>query len=228
MQRRSFLAAAPALGLSIAVNHVWAQTTPRPMVVSSGGTTGTYYRLMKEFDDAAPGVIVNTESDGSLTNVDRVMDNQAELGITQLDALYIRGMKETNLKERIRVLALLHSEEIHFIAKSPPQGEGGIFGLHLSSKPSVLNSVDDLRGRKIGFWGGAVITEQVIASLTEIGWVPMEFPSVPTALKALKTDHIDTLMAVGGQPLGWVSEFSRDYRLLGAVDAMVARLAGGS
>ena len=57
------------------------------MVVSSGGTTGTYYRLMKEFDEAAPGMIVNTESDGSLTNVDRVMDNQAELGVAELDAL---------------------------------------------------------------------------------------------------------------------------------------------
>ena len=91
MQRRLFLAAAPALGLSIAANRGWAETTPKPMVVSSGGTTGTYYRLMKEFDEAAPGVIVNTESDGSLTNVDRVMDNQAELGITQLDALYIRA-----------------------------------------------------------------------------------------------------------------------------------------
>jgi uncharacterized protein len=225
MQRRSLLAAAPALGLSIAVNRGWAQTTPKPMVVSSGGTNGTYYRLMKEFDDAAPGVIVNTESDGSLTNVDRVMDNQAELGITQLDALYIRAMKETNLKERIRVLALLHSEEIHFLAKSPPQGEGGILGFHLGSKPAVLNLVDDLHGRKIGFWGGAVITEQVFASLTLIGWIPMEYPDQRTAFEALRTDQIDALLAVGGQPLAWVSELSRDYKLLGATDAMVARLA---
>src|ERR1700729_233563 len=123
MQRRLFLTAVPALGLSFAADHGWAETPPKPMVVSSGGTTGTYYRLMKEFDEAAPGVIINTESDGSLTNVDRVMDNQAELGITQLDALYIRAMKETNLKDRIRILALLHAEEIHFLAKSPPQGE---------------------------------------------------------------------------------------------------------
>ena len=225
MQRRSLLAAIPALGLSIAGNRGWAQTTPKPMMVSSGGTTGTYYRLMKEFDEAAPGVIVNTESDGSLTNVDRVMDNQAELGITQLDALYIRAMKETNLKERIRVLALLHSEEIHFIAKSPPQGEGGILSFRLGSKPAVLNSVDDLRGRKIGFWGGAVITEQVIATLTLIGWSPVECPDQRTAFEALRTDQIDVLMAVGGQPLGWVSELSRDYKLLGVTDAMVARLA---
>ena len=225
MHRRSMLAAAPALGLSIAVNHGWAQTTPKPMVVSSGGTTGTYYRLMKEFDEAAPGVIVNTESDGSLTNVDRVMDNQAELGITQLDALYIRAMKETNLKERIRFLTLLHSEEIHFLAKSPPQGEGGILSLRLSSKPAILNSVDDLRGRKIGFWGGAVITEQVIATLTLVGWIPVEFPDQRAAFEALRTDQIDALMAVGGQPLGWVSELSRDYKLLGVTDAMVSRLA---
>jgi uncharacterized protein len=225
MQRRMFLAAMPALGLSSAANHGWAETPPKPMVVSSGGTTGTYYRLMKEFDEAAPGVIINTESDGSLTNVDRVMENQAELGITQLDALYIRAMKETNLKDRIRVLALLHSEEIHFIAKSPPQGDTGILGFNFGSKPSKINSVDDLHGRKIGFWGGAVITEQVIASMTLIGWAPMEYPDQNTAFAALKNDQIDALMAVGGQPLAWVSELSRDYRLLGVTDTMVARLA---
>jgi hypothetical protein len=45
MQRRSLLAAAPALGLSIAGNRGWAQTTPKPMMVSSGGTTGTYSLL---------------------------------------------------------------------------------------------------------------------------------------------------------------------------------------
>ena len=165
----------PALGLGFAANHVWAETTPKPMVVSSGGTGGTYYRLMKEFDEAAPGLIVNTELDGSLTNIDRVMENQAELGITQFDALYVRGMKETNLKDRIRVLALLHSEEIHFIAKSPPQSDGGIFGITLGSKPVILSSVDDLRGRKIGLWGGALITEQVIAAMTLIGRTSMEY-----------------------------------------------------
>ena len=58
-----------------------------------------------------------------------------------------------------------------------------------------------------------------------IGWVPIEFPDQRTALEALRTDQIDALMAVGGQPLAWVSELPRDYKLLGATDAMVARLA---
>jgi TRAP-type uncharacterized transport system substrate-binding protein len=220
-----FLAAVPTLGLGLAANQAWAETTAKPMVVSSGGTTGTYYRLMKEFDEAAPGLIINTESDGSLTNIDRVMENQAELGITQLDALYVRAMKEPNLKDRIRVLALLHTEEIHFIAKSPSRSDGGIFSNPFGSKPVILNSVDDLRGRKIGFWGGAVISEQVIASMTLIGWAPMEYPDENTALQALKDDQIHAVMAVGGQPLGWVTELSRDYKLLGVADAMAARLA---
>jgi uncharacterized protein len=225
MQRRLFLAAMPALGLSSAAIHAWAETPPKPMVVSSGGTTGTYYRLMKEFDEAAPGLIVNTESDGSLTNVDRVMENQAEIGITQLDALYIRAMKETNLKDRIRILALLHAEEIHFLAKSPPRSDSGILGLNFGSKPARIDSVDDLHGRKLGFWGGAIITEQVIAAMTLIGWAPIEYPDENATFAALKNDQIDALMAVGGQPLAWVSELSRDYRLLGVSDTMVARLA---
>jgi TRAP-type uncharacterized transport system substrate-binding protein len=229
MQRRLFLAAVPALGLSSAANHLWAETAPKPMLVSSGGTTGTYYRLMKEFNDAAPGLILNVQSDGSLTNIDRVMDNQAELGITQFDALHFRALNEANLKERIRILAQLHSEEIHFIAKSAPRSEGGIgaFGINtgINSKTVMLNSVDDLRGRKIGFWGGAVITEGIIASMTLIGWAPVECPDEIAALDALKNDQVDALMAVGGQPLPWVSELSRDYKLLSVTDAMAARLA---
>jgi uncharacterized protein len=176
---------------------------------------------MKEFDQAAPGLIMNTQSDGSLTNIDRVMDNQAELGVTQLDALVVRAFKETNLRERIRVLAILHTEEVHFIAKSAPQG---ILGTPFF-KSTPLVSVDDLRGQKLGFWGGAVITEQVISAMTLIGWSPAEYPDQIAALAALKDDNIQAILAVGGQPLDWVSELSRDYKLLGVSEAMVTRLS---
>ena len=117
-QRRMLLTAVPALGLRPCGQTTSGRRRHQNRWLSLRvEPAGTYYRLMKEFDEAVPGLIVNTELDGSLTNIDRVMENQAELGITQFDALYVRAMKETNLKERIRVLALLHSEEIHFIAE---------------------------------------------------------------------------------------------------------------
>ena len=229
MKRRLLLAAALTPGLNFAANLSWAQPAAEPMVVSSGSTTGTYYRLMGEFNAASPGVIVNTASDGSMTNIDRVMDNQAELGITQFDALYFRAMKETNLKDHIRILALLHAEEIHFIAKSAARSEGGIgaFGINtgINAKIIYLNTVDDLRGRKMGFWGGAVITEQIIASMALTGWIPTEYPDQNAAFDALRNDQVESLMAVGGQPLGWVSDLSRDFKLLSVSDAMVARMA---
>jgi uncharacterized protein len=229
MQRRFLLATMPAFGLSFSANPGSAQMAPKPMVVSSGYTGGTYYRLMKEFDDASPGLIFNTESDGSLTNIDRVMGNQAELGITQFDALYFRSLKEPTLKERIRVLTVLYPEEIHFVAKSAERSEGGIgvfgFNTDINAKKVNLKSIDDLRGRKIGFWGGAIITEQIIASMTLIGWAPVEYNDQKTALEALQNDQIDALLAVGGQPLGWVSELSRGYKLLGVPDLFVNRLA---
>jgi uncharacterized protein len=228
MKRRSLLATLPALGLGLAADRAWTQTPSKPMVVSTGATSATYYRLMKEFDEAAPGLIVNMESDGSLTNIDRIMGNLAELGITQLDALNLRAMKEVNLKERIRVLLPLHLEEIHFLAKSAAKTEGGLgaFGIStgINAKTIYLNTFDDLRGRRIGFWGGAVITEQNIASMTLIGWAPVEFPDQRTALDALKADQVDALMAVGGQPLAWVGELSRDYKLLSVSDPMARRM----
>ncbi len=229
MKRRALLTTVPALALGIAGHSSRGQAVSKPMLVSSGGSTGTYFRLMKEFNEASPGLITNMESDGSLTNIDRVMGNEAELGITQLDALNLRAVKEKNLKERIRILALLHLEEIHFVARSGPRNEGGLsafgFNTGINAKPVDLNSIDDLRGRKIGFWGGAIITEQNIASMTLLGWAPVEYPDQAAAFEALQNDQVAALMAVGGQPLGWVSELSRAFKLLSVSDAMTNRLA---
>ena len=158
MKRRTLLSAMPALGLGLVTNRVAADNRPKPLLLSSGGVNGTYYRLMKEFDATSPGLIINQELDGSLTNIDRIMDNQAELGITQFDVLDTRYKKETVLRDRIRILAQLHHEEIHFIAKSPPKIEGGVgaFGFTVGGRTVTLNTIDDLRDRKLAIWGGSL------------------------------------------------------------------------
>ena len=61
--------------------------------------------------------------------------------------------------------------------------------------------------------------------MTLIGWTPVECRDQKTALDALREDQIDALMAVGGQPLSWVTQLNRDYKLLTVSDAMVNRLA---
>ena len=156
MKRRTLLGAATALAGLARTRELYAQNAPRPMIVSSGDKDGTYHRLVDELSAACSGQIENKESDGSLANIDRVIDNQAEMGITQLDALVLRGQREKDLRERIRILAVLHPEEVHFIAKSAGRSEGGWgdgLGINtgIGATTVYLRSVSDLKGRKVGF-----------------------------------------------------------------------------
>jgi TRAP-type uncharacterized transport system substrate-binding protein len=194
----------------------------KPLALSTGGEKGTYFRLMKELSQVCPGQFDNVVSSGALENLSRVLGNTAEGGVTQLDALFLRGQKEEDVRKRIRVLAVLHPEEIHFVTKSAPRTEGGIAGF--GAKQVYLNSISDLRGRRVGYWGGSAVTEQVIASLALIGWEPVEFNDQATALGALQRDAIDVILAVGGQPLGWVAELTKEYKLLEVPDQVASRL----
>lgn len=226
MQRRTLFAAFPAIGLTMATS-LRAQPTSEALKVSSGGEKGTYFQLMKEFDAARPGLIQNTVSDGSLTNIDSVVGNKAELGITQLDTLVFRSQKEGNLKDRVRVLAVLHAEEIHFIAKAAGRTEGGYgaMGVSVGGRTVFLNSINDLKGRKVGVWGGAIVTEQILANMALTGWMPVEYSGQKDAVAALQSDQIDAILAVGGQPLVWVGDLSRDYKLLEVPDSVANRLS---
>ena len=225
MKRRFFFGAVLAItALSLTANSLWAQQAPKPLLISSGADGGTYFRLVKELGDVCTGLFENRASTGSLENLDRVTGNQSEMGITQFDALYLRGQREADIKSRIRVLAMLYPEEIHLITKSAPKSEGGYLGTSVGAKMAPLNTINDLRGRKVGFWGGSTITEKVIASVAYIGWEPVEQVDQRNALSALRGDQIDAILAVGGQPLGWVTDLSRDFKLLEVPDQVAKQL----
>lgn len=233
LHRRSLLLAAPSIVLA---GTAFGQTQPTPapsapddktLLVSSGSKSGTYYRIIEEFRAANPGILDNEESNGSLTNISRVVNNKAELGIAQLDALVLLGQREQSLKERTRVVQPLFLEEVHFIAKAAGREEGGVgaFGYHVGATKVVFHNIEDLKGHTVGFWGGSAITEQIISAMALIGWQSMKMPDQDTAMAALKSDQIDAVLAVGGQPLGWVSSLDQSYKLLEVPDSTITRLA---
>ena len=215
---RRFLMMAVFTAVVVGAVPVGAQQPQQLLSVSSGGEKGTYYQMMKELADACPGQIENRSSNGSLDNLDRILGNKSVLGVTQFDALFLRGVKEEDIKNRIRVLAVLHPEEVHFIAKSAGRSDGGsvVAGIHTGFNEHLipLNTILDLRGLKVGYWGGSSVTESIIAQRTGINWQPVEFTDQKAALAALKADQIDAILAVGGQPLAWVAELSREFKLL--------------
>jgi uncharacterized protein len=208
--------------LAIGSSAAFAQQQEvKPLRVSTGGKTGTYFRLVEELKAACPQpTIENVESGGSLANIDAIINNKAELGITQYDVLFLRSQKEAEVQKRVFALFPLHQEEIHLISKSQPHKEGGtsLGVVSFGGKMVVYNTMADLRGRKIGYWGGTKTTVDVITNVALIGWDPVEYANQEAALTGLKADEVDAIIAVGGQPLSWVEKLGQDYKLLEVLD----------
>ncbi|HWP61028.1 MAG TPA: hypothetical protein VN495_00280, partial [Candidatus Paceibacterota bacterium] len=61
-------------------------------------------------------------------------------------------------------------------------------------------------------------------SMLLVGWQPVESEDQKTAFAALASDQIDAILAVGGQPLAWISELSRDYKLLEIPDRFAKQM----
>ena len=233
---RIVTAALCAVGLSLGMSIASAQQAPasKPLLISTGGPSGTYYRLIEEIKPVCPDVALEQwqsddkkPSTGSLMNIDNILGNKAELGIVQSDALELRAQKEDDIKKRIFTLIMLHPEEVHVITKSQPHKEGGygVGGFTVGGKMVVYNNVAELRGHKVGYWGGSSVTVQMVNIVGMIGFEAVEFNDQSAALDGLQADNIDAILAVGGQPLGWVEKLSRDYKVLEFSDSLVKQLS---
>ena len=224
MQNRLLVAALAAV-LVAASAPALAQSAPKPYIMMTGGTTGTYFQLGKEMH-AACGTEHPFESkvseSGTLGNIEYILTNQAEMGIVQHDGLELLARKNKDVKDRIFTLLPLHPEEIHFITKAAPRKEGGLMGV--GATEVTLNNVTDLKKRKVGAWGGGIVTSQIVNTIALIGWESVELKSADEAIAALNGGHIDAILAVGGQPLGWVQKLNRDYKLLEVPDQIAKML----
>lgn len=80
-----------AMSLSVAVSAQDAQ-----LKVSTGSQTGTYSRMFKEFQNVCKNQImqIETNSTGSVENMDRLLGNEVNAAIVQTDVLFHRARNE--------------------------------------------------------------------------------------------------------------------------------------
>lgn len=187
------------------------------LVVSTGSEKGTYYSMLRSVQVACSQVplTVNT-STGSDENLDRLVQNQATLGVVQSDTLKFQEMNDPRVNdERIRVLAVLHPEEVHVVVSSGVKVGGSMFGLVGGRLPETLA---DLRGKDVGAWGGSYTTAMVMNLQGNLGLNVIRYGNGDEAKAAMEQNRIQAIIAVGGQPLGFVSGLDRRYRLLSIGD----------
>jgi uncharacterized protein len=189
--------------------------------VATGSKGGTYATMYKNIGDMCIGAsfLRERQTSGSVESVDLLLSNAVSLAFVQLDVLKARDQIDGDPRAKdIRALLPLHQEEIHLIAKKPTKN---FFG-----KISGVTRFSELGGKKVGAWGGSVVTANVLRGKSGINLEVAAFPNRDAALSALENGQVDAVLAVVGQPADWVKGLDpQQYNLL-PLDIDAAKLQG--
>lgn len=194
-------------------------TAQENVLIADGSSSGTYKAFLKEIQTAVGTAIVfqEVESHGAVENLDLLVTNKVSMAFMHSDVLDFRSKRED--LSSFKTLLTLFKEEVHFVAprvsKRPPTKTGGTFGFGGTiTPPPIVNTVEDLKGLRVGASGGSAITAQVIKLMGEIPYEFVSFDKGDEVFAALNSGTIDAAVFVGGAPLPNLEQLGRDYKLL--------------
>lgn len=219
--KKKFLAVAVVTALA---TPVWAQDV---VIVSTGGPKGTYSSFFKSIQAVCGDAVqlVEKPSTGSDANLDNLINKQADAAFVQADTLQFTAMNDPRASEsQIRVLLPMYPEEVHVVAlRDLSKTTGGVtfMGKNIGGTKANLDSLADLEGVKVGAWGGSYTTARAISYLGSVKYEPVQYDDDKAAKAALDKGEIAAIIAVGGQPLGFVKDLNANYKLL-KIDAGLA------
>lgn len=177
---------------------------PVPLIVATGASGGSYAQFFNEINRTCTPMeewhnAKNEPSTGSVRTLDALLQNQANLGFVQVDTLWARATIDKDANAGLlKVLLPLYPEEVHLLTRA-----------------STIRSFSEFSGKRIRAWGGSFVTGKVLFYKTGIR--PQQFFEVPnrdTALQQVERNEADAILAVGGQPMGWVRDLPAGWRLV--------------
>lgn len=190
-----------------------AQAAPATLNVATGSSAGTYSAMFKNVGTVCTQSAYLRErgTSGSLENIDLLLDNQVSLAFVQSDVLKARQQIDKDPRvENIRTLLPLHTEELHLFAR-PPVVKKSILG---KTTVTGVRSFADLRGKRVGAWGGSLITARVVGAMTGVPYQIVSMRDQPSAFAALMGGQVDAVLAVVGQPAAWVKNLGSGVNLV--------------
>ena len=213
-----------ATALALALSTTLAAAQVPQMYVSTGIPQGTYASMFKDLagvcGTAAGLPLVEKPSSGANESVDRLLRNEVSAAFVQTDVLHAR--RTTEDLGGVKALVALHPEPVHLLALTAPLVEGGVLGIGGRSVP--FNTLGDLAKRRVGVWGGAVVTARLIQLQAEVDYRVTEFNGPEDAMQALRARQIDAVLAVGGAPLAWMRGLDRSVKLLSVPEPWAGKL----
>ena len=192
--------------------------------VGTGGPKGTYATQFQEMQKACGNELplVPVASSGAVENLERLINNEINMGYVQSDLLFRRARIQD--LSNIKTLLAMHTEQIHFVARNEVRKSGGVMGI--GGDKWQLRSIDQLAGLKVAAAGGSVETAKQIKTDSDIGYTIVEAASADFALNLLREGKVDAALLVGGAPLGNLRSLGQEYTLLSVPQGVYEKIKG--
>jgi len=194
------------------------------MILATGGTSGTYYPLggamAQIWNSKAQDVNVTAQSTGaSVENLRLVDKKEAELGIVQSDTMdYAFNGTEVfkdNKLANIRAIAYMYPEFIQIVAR--PDKE--------------INSIEDLKGKKVGVGAPGSGTEANFRQLIESHGLTYDdmdpqYLSFSECADRYKDNQIDAFIVVAGLPNSAIQDITTQHevKILSISEEMIEKI----
>ena len=218
------------LGLCVAVLFVIGMVVPvyaadTKLVLSTGGTAGTYYPLggaiARIWNTKIPGMNVTAQTTGaSAENIRLINKKEAELALVQsdtLDAAFNAKAPFTEAIKSMSVIAVLYPEIIQVVVRTD----------------SPVKSIADLKGKKVGVGAPGSGTEANFRQLMDIYGlakddVKSQYLSFSESAEQFKDRHIDAFIVTAGIPNAAIMDIGTQHeiRILNIPADMAAKLTG--
>jgi|GEM_PF-4700146 len=191
------------LGMFVLVNLVSAGE----LIITTGVKGGTYSAFYDQIRATCSNPVLTEwigpkglPASGSLENLRNLLGNKANIGFIQEDVLWSKKIIDSDPAiDGIKTLIVLYPEEIHVIAMTR----------------SSINRFSDLGNKKIATWGGSLITTKVLLGKTGIRVNSVtEVPGATEAVDLLDKGKVEAIIAVGGQPVGWIENLPNKFKLV--------------
>ncbi|WP_309573172.1 TAXI family TRAP transporter solute-binding subunit [Deinococcus sp.] len=163
------------------------------------------------------------QTSGSEESLDLLMNNRVSLAFVQLDVLKARDQIDHDPRTKeLRTLLPLNFDEIHLLTRQPVMKKN-VFG---KTTVTGITKFSDLKGKKLGSWGGSVVTSNVLKAKSGVAVNILEFKGRDDTLAALAAGQVDAVLSVVGQPADWVRALDATKYALVPLDVPEASLNG--
>ena len=160
---------------------------PKTYKVGTAAIVGNYYQLAKNLsevnrDDCMKFELIQTE--GSLDNAMRLIEETIDIGLAQMDVLQINSLSN----KKIAVLAQIYHEELHIIVR----------------KDSTIKGFSELKGKRINAGekksGSSITGNYLYEEYFKEKMLNPQRTQLSEALDSLRENEIDAIITVVGSP----------------------------